>query len=174
MFAEELATLYLEKLGVTNFPVPVELLPKLIGVEPVFDDLGSVVGGIYSCIDNVKFISISTRLREPEKRHVIAHECAHAILHHPFQSLSRTDCSLEEVIRDKQEYQAELFAAYFLIPKWAEFNEYLPIWEIADMFCVPDELLQFRLEHEKNQALSYFFSPWTSYLKKEAIKWSKK
>ena len=155
MFADATAEKYLDILSVESTPVSVDKLPGALGLEIIYCPLGSRFNGIYLTYREIPFITIEEQLKTAERRRAIAHECGHRALHHPARRLCLKNLSVDDVINPKEEYQAELFAAYFLIPRGTNF-ENCTKWELADRLQVPIDLLEFRIEHEKNQSLSYF------------------
>jgi Zn-dependent peptidase ImmA (M78 family) len=101
------------------------------------------------------FIAIPKWIPRVERRHFSTHECSHQILHkgNKFAFTS----SLEHLITDKYEYQAELFTAHYLIPDFLLLDKLrkanMTIYELSDYFDVPDDLLQFRLAELEKRTL---------------------
>lgn len=153
MFAEDLASNYLALLGIQDYPVDLSQLPKALNAELVEWSIMGPASGMYRCMDGKKFVVVADDLSEFEKRRVIAHECGHAALRHRGQKLSRRLRTSADTITNKQEYQAELFAAYFLIPPWTKLPQEGDLWELSEIMHVPVDLLEFRFEHEKNQTI---------------------
>lgn len=104
-------------------------------------------------------IVIDSNLQFYKKRHLIAH----AIAHHLFHRKTRINYFEEQIdfLKDlklrKQEREAEVFAAYFLIPE-EELNAVLkeewvkestdPIPELAEEFQVSENFMKKRLKFE--------------------------
>lgn len=141
----KLATDLLDRYGIKSVPV---------SLEPLLEDNRIVVTnwsfsppyiGMSGRGKHKNFIAVQRGLSCESRRRVIGHEGAHVGLHagnHFYMSNS----PLQKVLVDKQEFQAETFAAYYLIPEWElERVRYLRIDELADHFLVPEDLARFRL-----------------------------
>jgi Zn-dependent peptidase ImmA (M78 family) len=147
-----------EKYGIDDL----ELLASKLGAEVVEIPLGKIIKEIY--IKDEGVIVIDPNLHPHKKRHLIAHGLAH----HLFHRNTRVNYFLDE--RDdrfnywkqrRQEKEAEVFAAYLLIPE-DKLNEKLeeewvkesldPIPELAEEFQVSPNFMKKRLEFQKNQS----------------------
>jgi Zn-dependent peptidase ImmA (M78 family) len=148
MIAEARAKEVLDKLGIKSLPVPLDSLAEALNLEIVEKPLGDALAGMYVAVEGEGFVIVSSTLPTAEKRRVIAHECGHAALQHPIYSLTLTRQYPEGILRNKHEYQAEVFAANFLIPEWAEFGRGVSTWEMAEYLGVPEELLRFRIARD--------------------------
>jgi Zn-dependent peptidase ImmA (M78 family) len=141
-----------EKYGVDDL----ELLASKLGAEVVEIPLGRIIKEVY--IKDEGVIVIDPRLHPYKKRHLIAHGLAH----HLFHRNTRVNYFLDE--RDdrfnywkqrRQEKEAEVFAAYLLIPE-DKLNEKLkeewvqespdPVPELAEEFQVSEHFLRKRLK----------------------------
>jgi len=132
-----------EKLGAKVVEYP---LGKIIK-EAYFKDLGVIV--------------IDPGLHPYKKRHLIAHGLAHHLFHRNKKVnyfLDQGRCFFKNLDVIKQEREAEVFAAYFLIPKdklnailseeWVK-ESLNPIPELAEEFQVSEHFMKKRLEFEK-------------------------
>ena len=90
-------------------------LAESVGAEVVFADLGELKG-LYTCIDDSRFLVIGNHLDEDTARIVCAHELGHDQLHRVLvhnSFLRETDLFR---MNDSTEYEANLFAAALLLP----------------------------------------------------------
>lgn len=90
-------------------------LAESVGAEVVFADLGALKG-LYTCIDDSRFLVVGNHLDDDTARIVCAHELGHdqlhrALVHNSF--LRETDLFR---MNDATEYEANLFAAALLLP----------------------------------------------------------
>jgi len=141
-----------EKYGVDDL----ELLASKLGAEVVELPLGRIIKEMY--IKDEGVIVIDPNLHPYKKRHLIAHGLAH----HLFHRKSRVNYFIEDrnnysnnwLLRE-HEKEAEVFAAYLLIPE-EKLNEILnqewvkeslnPIPELAEEFQVSENFMRKRLE----------------------------
>lgn len=89
-------------------------LCKEVGIEIVYDDLGSLKG-IYTILFDTKYILINQSLNTPMRKIVCAHELGHDQLHHEFAE----DKMIKEIMvydmKSRPEYEANLFACHILL-----------------------------------------------------------
>jgi Zn-dependent peptidase ImmA (M78 family) len=144
-----------EKYGIDDL----ELLASQLGAKVVEEPLGRIIKECY--IKDLKIIVIDPNLHPYKKRHLIAHGLAH----HLFHRNSKVNYFLEDKknhfnkwILSKHEKEAELFAAFLLIPeeklkaiiKDGRLESSLdPIAELAEEFEVSPHFMRKRLEFEK-------------------------
>ena len=90
-----------------------------------------------------RWIGIAEGLEERERRHLIAHALAHHLMHKGNQLSFH---GWQRISRNKQEKEADECAAHILIPaaELARVKE-MPLWELADHFGVPEELIKQRM-----------------------------
>ncbi|CAK7067017.1 ImmA/IrrE family metallo-endopeptidase [Tissierella sp.] len=126
---------------------PFELCRSL-GVKVVETDLGDNILGFFQRVLGEEVIYLNNRIEDfNEKEYVCFHELGHVVCH-PELSI----CFLEKIfyIKDKYENEADIFAAYFLIPD----NDDIDIYEIENMttkqlssyFKVPEKLIKLRFK----------------------------
>ena len=141
-----------EKYGIDDL----ELLASKLGAEVVELPLGRIIKEMY--IKDEGIIVIDPNLHPYKKRHLIAH----ALAHHLFHRKSRVNYFIEErnnylnnwLLRE-HEKEAEVFAAYLLIPEdklnailqqeWVKESPN-PISELAEEFQVSPHFMTKRLE----------------------------
>jgi len=141
-----------EKYGLDDL----ELLASKLGAEVVELPLGRIIKEMY--IKDEAVIVVDPKLHPYKKRHLIAH----ALAHHLFHRNSKVNYFLEDEnnlfnkwILRQQEKEAEVFAAYLLIPE-EKLNKILkqdwvkespdPIPELAEEFQVSPHFMRKRLE----------------------------
>jgi Zn-dependent peptidase ImmA (M78 family) len=128
-----------------------------LGTEIVELPLGSIIREAY--FKDLGVIVIDPELRPYKKRHLVAHGLAHHLFHRKSKVnyfLNDFDDFLRSLKVRKQELEAEVFAAYFLIPE-NKLNAVLkehedspnPIPELADEFQVSENFMRKRLEFAK-------------------------
>jgi Zn-dependent peptidase ImmA (M78 family) len=118
--------------------------------------LGKIIKEVY--IKDGGVIVIDPNLHPYKKRHLIAHGLAHHLFHRNAKvnySLDEKDDKFNYWRQRRQEKEAEVFAAYFLIPE-DELNEKLkeewvqespnPIPELAEEFQVSGNFMRKRVE----------------------------
>jgi len=149
-----------EKYGIDDL----ELLASKLGAEVVEMPLGRIIKEMY--IKDEGVIVVDPNLHPYKKRHLIAH----ALAHHLFHRKSRVNYFIEDrndyinnwLLRE-HEKEAEVFAAYLLIPE-EKLNEILNqewvkespnlISELAEVFQVSPNFMKKRLEFKKTLNLS--------------------
>jgi len=144
-----------EKYGIDDL----ELLASKLGAEVVELPLGKIIKEMY--IKDEGVIIIDPKLHPYKKRHLIAHGLAH----HLFHRKSRVNYFIEDrndylnnwLLRE-HEKEAEVFAAYLLIPEdklnailqqeWVKESPN-PIPALAEEFRVSPHFMRKRLEFKK-------------------------
>ena len=122
-----------------SLPVDMEWLAEAEGCELVDWPFLSPVKEV-KCN---QWIGLAHGLGSRERRHLIAHALAHHLLHCGNQ-LSFCDWQKTTVL--KQEMEAEDCAAHILMPEDELAGVIdMPLWEIADYFDVPEELVRERV-----------------------------
>ena len=90
-----------------------------------------------------KHIVLKESLSPFEKRVLIAHALGHHFLH---KGNHLYFAERGYIWNRRQEYEAEVFAAYLLIPEEVLNNlPHLSLWELAKHLKVPEDLMRFRL-----------------------------
>lgn len=126
---------------------PFELC-ECLDIKVIETDLGDNIWGFFQRINEEEIIYLNNRIENLwEKEYTCFHELGHVICH-PELSI----CFLEKTfyIKDRYENEADIFAAYFLIPN----DDELDIYEIENMntqqlssyFNVPKKLIELRFE----------------------------
>jgi len=121
--------------------------------------LGKIVKEVY--FKDLKTIVVDPELHSYEKRHLILHGLAHHLFHRNKTANYFVDEDknfLESLKIRKEEKEAEVFAAYFLIPEekldeilkedWVKESPDL-VSELAEEFQVPKDLIEKRLEFKR-------------------------
>ena len=127
-----------------------------LGAEIVEKPLGTIIKEAYFKDEGI--IVIDPNLHPYKKRHLIAHGLAHHLFHRDIKInyfIEDRDDFLKNLKVKQIEKEAEVFAAYFLIPE-DKLNEILkqdwvkesldPIPEIAEEFLVSPHFMRKRLE----------------------------
>ena len=89
-------------------------LAEAVGAEVVFADLGALKG-MYTYIQNNRFIVINEQLDDETARIVCAHELGHDQLHRDFVKDSFLRETVLYDLKNRTEYEANVFAAELLI-----------------------------------------------------------
>jgi Zn-dependent peptidase ImmA (M78 family) len=145
-----------EKYGVDDL----EFLAGELGATVIEEPLGRIIKEMY--IKDLAIIVIDPNLHPYKKRHLIAHGIAHHLFHretHVNYFIKEGEDFLKTLKIQKQEREAETFAAYFLIPE-EKLNKILkqdwvkespdPIPELAEEFQVSPHFMRKRLELKRN------------------------
>jgi Zn-dependent peptidase ImmA (M78 family) len=132
------------------------LLAAQLGAEVVEIPLGRIIKEVY--LKDLGIIVIDPSLHFYKKRHLIAHGIAHHLFHRKRRVnyfLDHTKDFRKTVDVRRQEREAEVFAAYFLIPEgklnailkeeWVT-NSLDPVPELAEEFQVSPHFMRKRLE----------------------------
>lgn len=135
-----------------------DFLARKLGTEVVEYPLGRIIKEAY--FKDLGVIVIDPNLHPYKKRHLIAHGIAHHLFHREKRAnyfLDQTKNFLKSLDIKKQEREAEVFAAYFLIPEkklnailkedWV-MNSLDPVPELAEEFQVSENFMRKRLEFE--------------------------
>jgi len=144
-----------EKYGIDDL----ELLASRLGAEVVQLPLGRIIKEMY--IKDEGVIVVDPNLHPYKKRHLIAHGLAHHLFHRNSRANyfleDRNDLFNDWVVK-QQEKEAEVFAAYLLIPE-EKLNQMLqqdwikeypnPIHELAEEFQVSENFIRKRLKFKK-------------------------
>jgi Zn-dependent peptidase ImmA (M78 family) len=141
-----------EKYGIDDL----ELLASRLGAEVVEIPLGKIIKEVY--IKDEGVIVIDPSLHPYKKRHLIAHGLAHHLFHRNVRVnyfLDERDDKFNYWKQRRQEKEAEVFAAYLLIPE-DRLNEKLreewvqespdPVPELAEEFQVSENFMRKRLK----------------------------
>ncbi|MBD3244479.1 MAG: ImmA/IrrE family metallo-endopeptidase [Candidatus Moranbacteria bacterium] len=141
----------------TDRPIDVTLLAQKQGYkvyEVLFDDKD--IAGMTVDSDKEKSIYVSKQDNEGRKRFTIAHELAHAILHHKKLKKEKRIVDYRKPLTDyensaelRREIQANMFAAELLMPehltrKFWDFKK--DVDEMANFFTVSPKAAVVRLE----------------------------
>jgi len=135
---------------------PLDFVAGKLGAEVVEEPLGRIIKEVYN--KDLRVIVIDPNLHPYKKRHLIAHGLAH----HLFYRSRRTNNFFEEnedffqkMKVKEMEKEAEVFAAYLLIPE-EKLNALLqqdwvkesldPIPELAEEFLVSPHFMRKRLQ----------------------------
>lgn len=127
-------------------------LAKQLDIVLIIEPLGKPFG-MYKYINRNKIIFINSVLDENERRFVLAHEIGHAVLH-PKSSCFFTNT--KNINKRKNEYEANLFAAEFLIDFKDIDSLYLQgfsISQLSSYFKVPIELIEFKFKENKKSII---------------------
>jgi len=133
-----------------------EELAQKLGAEVVEEKLGRIIKEAY--FKDLKVIVIDPDLHPYKKRHLIAHALAHHLFHQKRKANyfldDKDDFTNRLKVREK-EREAEVFAAYLLIPEdklkellsqeWVKEHPN-PIPELAEEFQVSENFMRKRLE----------------------------
>ncbi|MGR6904768.1 ImmA/IrrE family metallo-endopeptidase [Lysinibacillus sp. BSL11] len=117
-------------------------LATLLNIYIIKWNLHEEIRGYYKYDRRNKYIVINSNLSDEWKRIVCAHELGHAILHPRLNTPFMRKSTLFSV--DKIEREANLFAAYLLIPDENLFEYYgeMTIYDIAALHQIPIELIR--------------------------------
>jgi Zn-dependent peptidase ImmA (M78 family) len=141
-----------EKYGLDDL----KLLASQLGAKVIEEPLGRIIKEMY--IKDLAVIVIDPNLHPYKKRHLIAHGLAHHLFHRDSKVnyfIKEGEDFLKTLKIKEQEREAEVFAAYFLIPE-EKLNKILkedwvkeslnPIPELAEEFQVSPNFMRKRLE----------------------------
>jgi Zn-dependent peptidase ImmA (M78 family) len=124
-------------------------LAKELEITVIDQPLGNV-WGMYKYINKNKVIFLNSALSEIEKCFVLAHEIGHAVLH------PKSSCFFinenNYISKIKSEYEANMFAAEFLIDDVAidHINlEGLSLDQLARSYYVPVEIMKLKFNTTK-------------------------
>ncbi|MBE7066958.1 MAG: ImmA/IrrE family metallo-endopeptidase [Ruminococcaceae bacterium] len=128
-----------------------------MNIHIYYKDLGSSLKAYYFYHSRIKNIIINVNSQGPMTRVLCAHELGHAMLHNNPKAV----CLFKETelfdATGLAEYEANLFAADLLIPDSELLslmvNPDKTVFNIAQEFYVPVELLEFKLQILKSKGL---------------------
>ncbi|MEO0242800.1 MAG: ImmA/IrrE family metallo-endopeptidase [candidate division WOR-3 bacterium] len=136
-----------------------ELVAEKLGATVIKEPLGKIIKEMY--IKDEGIIVIDPNLHPYKRRHLIAHGLAHHIFHRKIKVnyfIEDKERRFNNWLMRKQEKEAEIFAAYYLIPE-EKLNEILkqewvkespnPIPELAEEFQVSENFMRKRLEFKQ-------------------------
>jgi len=122
-------------------------LAECLDITVIIQPLGNV-WGMYKYINRNKVIFINSLLSEIERRFVLTHEIGHAVLH------PRSSCYFinehNYVSKIKSEYEANMFAAEFLIDDVSVDQvklEGLSLDQLASSYYVPVEIMKLKFNN---------------------------
>jgi len=131
----------LQKYHVKDFPIPTDIIEQIIYSEGINIEITKYLKkGLYHEDGRTKAIYIGHALENSCRREYLVHEAGH--MYHVGNT-----ALLDPIIIEKNESQAQAFAAYFLMPigifeaHWAQ-NE--SDFALAEVFGVTIELVRFR------------------------------
>lgn len=122
-------------------------LCRQLGVEVIETNLGDNILGFFQRIDGEEIIYLNNTItNHNEKEYVCLHELGHVICH-PELSISFLEKTL--YVTNKYENEADMFAAYFLMPDSPDLLEVdsMTINQLSSYFKVPEHLIKLRFEH---------------------------
>lgn len=135
----------LDRHGLSDFNPDFQQISTLLDNEKILFNTYPFRGRLkerYLCSeDGIAQISIINNCTIYEQKHLIAHALGHHFLH------KGNYAYIDGIVEDKQEFQAEVFAAVFLVPP----NEYARIhssfsFELAEECEIPLQLAEKRLQ----------------------------
>lgn len=139
----EKANQLLHKYRIKTFPIPIDIIENIITSEGINIEITKYLkNGLYLESNSVKTIYVSFTLENTLKRECIVHEAAH--MYHYYNT-----ALLDSALLDKNEKQAQAFAAYFLMPVGvfeAHVSQNKNDYELSETFGVTQELVTFRKE----------------------------
>lgn len=140
-----MAVSLLKEYGIQRAPVPLEPLLESNNIVVTPWSFPPPLIGMSRQGKYRNFIAVHKGLTCEARRHVIAHEAAHILLHAGNQ-FYMAQHPLHRIWVDKQEWQADTFAAHFLIPEWElQHVGSMRLDELADHFLVPESLIVVRI-----------------------------
>lgn len=122
-------------------------LAECLDITVIIQPLGNV-WGMYKYINKNKVIFINSVLSEIERRFVLAHEIGHAVLHP--KSLCYFINEHNYVSKIKSEYEANVFAAEFLIDDFVVDQielDYFSLDQAAKSYYVPAEIMKLKFNN---------------------------
>lgn len=135
-------------------PFDPEKVAEHLGIEVIYADFGepfsSEICGFYRKRDNK--IVVNKAIPANRMTFTIAHELGHARLHSEYikstdyQPVFRRNGFVRD--RPKEEFEADAFAADFLVPLSAlkRYKEIADVQELATLFAVSEEVIERRLD----------------------------
>lgn len=131
--AERQAELLLSELGITELPITVAEVARAVGAKLVYQRMDPDVSGMAYRDGDAKYIGINHTHHERRQRFTVAHEIGHLRLH-PGRPLT-VDSNIRVNFRDnvssqatdRQEMEANAFAAALLMPRDLIINEVIEL-----------------------------------------------
>lgn len=126
-------------------PVPIRQVARDEGWILRWSDQLHRIFGLAIVVDDVRVMTINSRVAEPFQRMAIAHEMGHLLNgdEGDVHLCAMTGAGFTDWLRGRQERQATLAAARLLVPDWV-LNDGGTLGEIAVRCRVPVELVQLR------------------------------
>lgn len=172
---EQRAQKLLDDLGITDIPVPLAKIAKMLGVQIRSSPLDEELSGMIFMNDGVPIIGVNALHHPNRQRFTIAHEIAHFCLHKdhitnkvhvdkafPVAVLRRDARSAKGT--ERLEIEANQFAAALLMPKKhlaemmaasrTDIEEEPPMAAWAAKFKVSKATLEFRIRNLSNERLA--------------------
>ncbi|MBR5223357.1 MAG: ImmA/IrrE family metallo-endopeptidase [Clostridia bacterium] len=137
---------------------PFEICKKM-NIKIHYKDLGPSLKAYYFCQSRIKNIVLNSNSDEIMCRILCAHELGHAVLHNKYMPMYGFQEFNIFNTKITTEYEANLFAAELLISNEKLFellrNPNITFFEMAQILCVPAELLSFKFKNLKMQGLTF-------------------
>ncbi len=105
----------LSRANITDFPVDLNVILRLLGLTLVYQKLENDISGVLDVRNNT--ITIEARHPEQRQRFTIAHEIAHFCLHQSKEDLFEDKIFFRGADINSLEYQANEFAGELLMPE---------------------------------------------------------
>lgn len=160
------ATELLRQLGITDAPIPVDLIAKRLGVEIRFSPLDDELSGMVFINDGKAIIGVNSMHHPNRQRFTIAHELGHFVLHKKYITNEiHVDKKFRVLMRDGKsttgteliEIQANRFAASLLMPedlvaklldeRTFDIDDETPLMELAKQFKVSKQTMEYRIRN---------------------------
>lgn len=164
---EKLASQILEGIGITDPPVPVELVAYKRGLKVEPFDLGDGVSGVLLISEGKGVIGYNSTQSLVRRRFTIAHECGHYEMHRNSGQLFIDKRYIDKQYfvafrdgrsstgEDKQEREANAFAAALLMPegilrreiekRYFDLADETALSDLAELFQVSQQAMMYRL-----------------------------
>lgn len=123
------------------------VLCEQLGIKIIETNLGNNILGFFQRINGEEIIYLNISISSyNEKQYICLHELGHVICH-PELSISFLEKTL--YVTNKYENEADMFAAYFLIPDNPDLFEVesMTIEQLSSYFKVPEKLVELRFGH---------------------------
>lgn len=156
----------LDQANITNSPIDVEAVARMLGAKVVYEELDEDVSGLLLITSGSSTIAVNAAHHENRQRFTIAHEIGHLVLHGSNQEdlfidkkvFNRNSKASEGMYR--QEIEANRFAAELLMPKrflediledsedengGVDLSDDLAVYKLARIFGVSEQALAIRL-----------------------------
>ena len=140
-------------------PVPVDTLARFVDARVVLEAFDTDLSGVLHIVDGTPVIGVNSSHSKARQRFTIAHELGHLTLHGPQTFVDRRFVFRRDQKAasgsDRQEIQANMFAAELLMPKaWLrrdiddqgfDFGDDDALGELARRYGVSQSAMAFRL-----------------------------